>query len=570
MLKFAVYDNDGLARSWTIGHGHLIGQEQLVLPGDVTFDRGYIIAEKKTDGGAGSAGIGLLFPTEPVDGLGGGLVVLRTCLLPQRAEPYLLSLELARQKVMQLFTKLEEWALFDLGPDEPVMKMVDQAREAFTAAVLAARRSGSAAGFGGVPPYSRDADKAGRNALNIAVAAGELLALYQARLQHTRRCTGEMAELAKVNIPGSALTDDEAHEARGAKVGTPGAILPEIPLVGVRVNPNAFAPPLCEAIQKHFDFVSIPMRWVDMEPVEGKYAFAKFDRWIEWAVTKAKLPVHAGAVVDLHPRAVPDWLSIWEHDYETLRDVVCDHVKNVVTRYRRTVNVWTVASSLNVGGTFKLTYEQAIDLTRSCVQIVKKLQPTAKVQVEVAQPFGEHAGQPRGNRSIPAALYCELMNQTQTMADSYAVSLQMGQAEAGRASRAAMSIAAMLDRLAASGKPLTVSMLGCPSRTATPDEGSSDPALAAGTWRAGASGGLTPEIQAEFAAVIGAIVAGKTYVQSLCWQELIDAPMNAGAEMPGGGLMTQAGQPKPALAALAALRAALRERKPLPATSRLG
>jgi len=559
MLKFAVFDNAGLAKSWSLAHAHVVGPEQLVLPGEIVFDNGYIVVEKKTDGGAGSAGLGLLYSVDATEGFGGGSFVLRTCLLPQRAEPYLLSLELARQKIMTLLNKLEEWALFDRAADEPAMQMVDRARQMFTMALLAARRSGSAAGRGGVPPYSMEAERAARAALSCCICAGEALAMLQAKVQHDRRCTGELAVLARISVPDNALTDDEARDARGAIVGSPGVVIPEMPKLGVRVNPSMFGPAICDVIAQHFDFVSVPMRWIDLEPIEGKYAFSKFDKWIEWAVTQAKIPVHAGAVIDLHPRAVPGWLSIWEHDYETLRDVVFDHVKNVVTRYRRTVNTWTVTSGINVGGTFKLTYEQAVDLTRSCTSIVKKLQPNAKVHVEIAQAFGEHAGLPRGSKSIPPVLYAELLNQTQTYADAFAVRVQMGQGEVGRGTRPVVGVSAALDRIARADRPIAISVLGCPSRPAAEDS-QSEQGFDPGFWRAG----WTPETQAEYAGRLASVLAAKPYVQSVCWHEIIDSPPSASGAMLGGGLLTPQGQPKPVLRVLAELRAALRDRKPLP------
>ena len=73
---------------------------------------------------------------------------------------------------------------------------------------------------------------------------------------------------------------------------------------------------------------------------------------------------------------MPDFLYIWEHDYETLRDVVIEHVKQVVTRYRRTVHTWTICSGLHVASNFAISYEQAVDLTRVCVLIVHQLLPS--------------------------------------------------------------------------------------------------------------------------------------------------------------------------------------------------
>ena len=145
--------------------------------------------------------------------------------------------------------------------------------------------------------------------------------------------------------------------------------------------------------------VLIAMRWVDMEPTEGKYLFGKTDRWIEWAVRQARLPIVGGPIVDFRRGCVPEWLYIWEHDYETLRELVYDHVQQIVTRYRRTVSRWSVCSGLHVNTNFKLSFEQIMDLTRLCVLVVKKLHPAAKIEVDIAQPWGEYLAQREQTRS---------------------------------------------------------------------------------------------------------------------------------------------------------------------------
>jgi beta-galactosidase GanA len=170
------------------------------------------------------------------------------------------------------------------------------------------------------------------------------------------------------------------------------------------------------------DFLTMPMRWVDLEPVEGKYNFATTDRWIEWAVRTAKLPLVGGPVVDLRPRSAPDWLFIWENDYDTLRDLVFEHIQAVVTRYRKTISRWTVASGLHVNTNFKISFEQILDLTRLSVMLIKKLHPTARVQLELQQPWGEYLVQ--NKRSIPPYVYAEAVLTTQLPIDAIALRLQ--------------------------------------------------------------------------------------------------------------------------------------------------
>lgn len=553
MLKFAVFDESGPARAWNLRHEHLVGSDDTVFPGEISFEHGVITCRKRVEG---SIALALQFPVADRSGPEGSLLTLRTCLLRERDEPYLLSLELARQRLMLILNKLEEWALFEQAPDDPAMKQVEQAREAFTHALV--EQHYSAVVRGSSAYYTLAADIAAREALRIAVAAGESLALLQSRVMHARRLNGTLANLAAKAPPPNAITDHEAKAGRAALLGSPGVILPDTPRIGCAVSPNQFSPELCALVQSHCDFVAFPMRWTDMEPSEGKYAFARTDKWIEWAVTKAKLPVTAGPLIDFHPRAAPDWLYIWEHDYETLRDVVFEHVKTLVTRYRRTVSTWTVCSGLHAASNFALAPEQAIDLTRSCAMIVRKLQPSAKVQVEISQPWGEYTGEvgPRAARSIPPTVYCDFMHQVQTQVDAWALRIQMGQPEAGRSTRDLLSISALLDKFAALDTPVAVSVLGCPSEPISPVGPAEryDP----GHWRRH----WNPAHQAEWLAHLGAIAAAKPFIASLCWQELFDSPAPMG-EMPGGGLATSTGVAKPAARVLGELRAALRDKKPL-------
>ncbi len=317
--------------------------------------------------------------------------------------------------------------------------------------------------------------------------------------------------------------------------------------MGVAVSPQVFSEPARQLAAKAVDFITTPMRWVEMEPAEGEYAFARTDRWIEWAVRTARLPVVAGPVIDFRPHAVPEWLYIWENDYETLRELVYEHMKAVVTRYRRTVTRWTVCSGLHANRNFSFTFEQMIDLTRICVLVTRKLHPKARIQVEIVEPWGEHHSADR--RSLPPTLYAEMLAQAGIQFDTLALRVQMGVPAPGLAARDLMAFSAMLDQYAALDRPIALTGVGCPSAPVTPDE--DNPGLSGGWWRRDWS----DRAQADWASAYLAVALAKPFVQSVCWQDLADPP--AGAEMPGGGLATPAGAPRPAFDRLAELRAAI-------------
>jgi hypothetical protein len=546
MLLFAVFDDAGPAKDWPLRHVHLIGPDETVTPGEARFDRGLIRCERR--GSEGAAGLAVQFPVKHSNAGGGGgsesLLTLRTCLLPGRTEPYLLSLELARHRLMLLLNKVEEWAFFDLPAEDPINLLIERTREAFTRALMAVSPASGAGGQW----FSLEADRAAREALALGVEAGEALALHQSRVQHGRRLDGTLARAAAAQAPASALSDHEARASRAAAVGSPGLLLGELPKLGVAVSPNAFAPVLTDAVAAQADLFMTPMRWMDLEPSEGKYNAASTDRWIEWAVTKAKLPVVAGPLIEFRAGQVPDFLYIWEHDYETLRDVVINHLKKVVTRYRRTCSQWVACAGLP-SSVLPMNYEQVLDLTRMCVLLIRKLHPGAKVAVELDQPWGEYAGSisnSKAGKVVPPALYAELLNQLGLNLDAISVRVQVGSPVQGRSTRDLLAISAMLDRLAALDRPLMVT-LGCPSV----------PTVGGGQWR----GPWSPEQQGQWLKAVGSMVAGKPYVQSIVWAGLTDEPGPGGE---GSGLLSSTGTAKPAAGALKALRDALAGKGPLP------
>ncbi|HZW05604.1 MAG TPA: hypothetical protein VFF65_00660, partial [Phycisphaerales bacterium] len=187
-----------------------------------------------------------------------------------------------------------------------------------------------------------------------------------------------------------------------------------------------------------------------------------------------------------------------------------------------------------------------------CVLIVRKLHPQAKVQIEIAQPWGEYTAEvsARASRSIPPAVYCELLNQVGVDFDAVALKVQMGVPLPGRSTRDMMALSALLDRYGKLDKPLALSVLGVP---AAPVTSIGDNALEPGVWRRPWS----PEQQGVWAARAMAIAAGKPYVRSICWQEIADGPAPC---MAGGGLLNAQGQVRPAMTALTTLRESLRTR----------
>lgn len=564
MLSFVVFDPDGVdAATYPPRHAHLVGPDDIPHQGSVTITPGLVKAEKTAPQ---TGGLAVQMPVGAADGLqslfgphGLGLLAVQTCLLPDKIEPYLLAIELARHQIMFFLNKLEDWGLFDLPAETPAMQEFEQARQQFTEALVAQRDAPNGQAL--VNGYNPKSDSLASRALALAVNAGERLALIHAERGLRARLSGQVYSEARAHL--SRLTPEVPPP--GQPVLVPGAgfvTVPGSPQIGCAISPGSFTEPQQKAVLAACDFITMPMRWVDMEPVEGKYNFGPTDRWIEWAVRSAKIPIVGGPLIDFRPQAVPEWLFIWENDYETLRDLVFEHVQSIVTRYRRTISRWTVASGLHVNTNFKISFEQIMDLTRVCVLLVRKLHPTAKIQVEIAQPWGEYHASNR--RSIPPYLYADAVVQAGLNIDALALRMQMGHAEPGLSTRDLMSFSALLDKFAALEKPIVVSSLGAPSQPIPPRPyrprvgAEAEDAYEPGYWRAPWS----EQVQADWLTQVMAIACSKPYVQSVCWQELADAPQPAAAaEMPFGGLLQANGAPKPGFLKFAQFRQMMREGK---------
>lgn len=507
MLTFAVFTDQSPAADWPLRHARMLGPDETVLGTEVTFEEGLIRCDKRT---TGSAALTLQW-----DAGDAGRLMLDTCLLPDRDHPYLLSLELARKRIMLCLTKLEEWMLFDAPADDPAMVSLRTAHDQFMRAL--------AKGPGPEGDFTPEQDQMARTALEKAIEASELLTDLDAERRLARRVSG----------------------------ATQSGLRHPPPLLGCAVRTDRSTPGLQSVVAESFDFLSIPVPWATLEPEEGvSYRFHPFDQWIEWAVRRARLPVALGPLIDFRPKCVPEWLYIWENDYETLRELVYEHVKKVVTRYRRAVSHWTVVSGLHVNSDFTLSLEQIVDLTRLCALVVRKLHKNARIQVEITRPFGEYAAY--NQHAIPPLLYAELLFQAGVAVDSIGLRLEMGDSSPGHETRDMMQIARLLDEFCAFDKPISLSAVGVPSAPSPSHTFGEDGAYDPGFWRKQWS----EKIQADWLTQLARTALARPQITSVVWSELYDGADACG--LLNGGLITDAGQPKSALKRVAELRSRLR------------
>ncbi len=474
MLKFACY-GEKTADALDMDSAFAFGADGVAVRADLTLDKGVITCAART---SEPIGLAVLWP---VKGLGSMLV--ETTRLQPSDKPYNLHVELARCRLMNISLKREEWGLFDYPGIEDIATDVDKARDAFVEALEHQDEPQQAAKL---------ADKS----LGISIDAAERLSRFHASVFLTRR-----------------------QKSGGVPKRFLGVSAPQAEPTG-RVM---------DRVRESFSFIRVPVVWRDVQPKEADITYDRPDAWIRAAVD-AKLLVRAGPLLHFGVRSVPDWMYIWENDYESILDYAREHVRRTIKRYGKKVNSFTVASGLHAGSVFDFTVEQIIDLTRMTATVAKQLVPRTPVILELTQPWGEYYA--RNQRTIPPLLYADMVVQSGVTFDAFGLQFLFG--HNGYHVRDLFKISSLIDRLANLGKPLHVTAVACPSG----GTGTNKP-VGGGTWH----GPWTDDVQADWLKAFLEIALSKPYVESICLSELADGP---DAIVPSSGILRQDLSPKPA------------------------
>ena len=483
MLRFEVYKEGAPAKKIDLGGAYAFSQESIPIRAELAFSSGTLSVSKRMPG---TCGLAVLWQAGDA-----GKYLLPTTRLLDRVKPYNLNVELARAQLTRIAQKREDWGMFDYANAEHLNRELDTVKAKLIDAM--STTDGAAA--------SVIADEA----LEEGITLGEKMSLFHADVLLERRRNGG-------NGP--------ARGGFGCMIDLPS-------------RSEAYQQRLLDA----FDFVTIPTAWKHIEPKERSHQFTLIDNWMTWAA-QARKPVHAGPLVSFEQAHLPEWMYLWEHDYECLRDMIYEHVQKVVQRYDKQVRVWRVVGGLNAFNSFDLSFEQMIELTRLTCLLVKKLAPRSIVMIDLALPFGEYYA--RNTKTIPPLLYADMAVQSGIKFDAFGIQFCTGVPVDGMYVRDLLQISCLLDEFVTLSKPMHISACQVPSD------------VSADGWDAWAGQASVPKaghwhnpwsqrLQAEWLQAFCRIALSKPYVESVCWRDLGDYE---GHYIPHGGLCKSNMEPK--------------------------
>ena len=491
-MKFRVFRDGQPVADFTPSGAYLFGTDGIsIRRARIAFSDSYVECVRPN---LETAGVALLWPVK-----GFGKILLPTTCLPERDRPYILNVEIARAKLMQITNRREDWSFFDsLEGLELVSK---ESQELFIKAIQS---------IGDAATASQLADAS----LRKAMVYSEKLAVRQGKSLFDKSCRNHGL-------------------GRGC--------------LGCRIDPNLLLQPRYqEKLLESFASVTLPIDWARIETRQGHYDFSLIDSCMA-ALGRRKVVISAGPLLCFTEDHLPDWLLRSGAGFEKIRELAYQFVSKVVARYAASVHRWYVISGLNAFNQFNFNFEQILEMTRAANMAVRAAGSRAVRIVEVSSPWGEYyATTPN---SIPPFVYMDMVVQSGTSFEAFGLQMRFGKDETGMHLRDMMQISSILDCFAPIAKPLYITDVEIPSENG---KGRFD-VDAAGVWHRR----WDQTRQSQWLERFYKIALSKPYVEAVNHGSLADGD---GGRIAHSGLLTEELEAKESFKALKRLHMSIFKR----------
>ncbi len=228
-----------------------------------------------------------------------------------------------------------------------------------------------------------------------------------------------------------------------------------------------------EAMAANFDYCVLPMSWKQLQPQENVFATEALDEWVD-VLGRKRIPTIAGPLIRLDEASVPDWMVIWEHDFDMLREMAYDFVQKVVN-----------AISQIGGGVERRRRHGNQHRLQSDVRADHRADPAAGLAGENAdsqRPHDDHhhASVRRISRPAPrrACRRCSMprwSRRRESALRRLRWKSRWAFREPGNFTRDLFQLSSMLDRFSTLGRPVFLTAVGVPGGRSPDVAGGSEP-----------------------------------------------------------------------------------------------
>ena len=428
---------------------------------------------------------------------GYGELLFGTTSLMERESPYYLPLELARGVLCRLRNQLAIWQPLGFEIPGALQELIGQSTQKLSLAATGSQGD-------------TVVNDAAEQSIAMSVRATEMLiARYTNLLLQMRQQTmPKLSTILAANLESSGLGENVAKSFVAA-----------------------------------FNSAVVPLRWSDVEFNTGQYQWQVSDRQLQWCHQHG-LKVIAGPLLQMDARSLPDWLFLWDGDFDNLSSYALNYAEAAVLRYRGQVAVWNCTARMNMESACSLTEEQRLKLTLRVVEMVKRHEPKTPVIVTMDQPWGEHVA--HDEVGLTPLHFADALVRADIGLAGIGLEVNLGYVPRGTEPRDLLDFTQQLDFWSCLGLPLLV-FLTVPSNTAPDPLG--DHTLQV---KQGAAGGiLNAQTQCEVVRNLVRLFISKQAVQGVIWNQLDDSKPH---DFLHGGLVDGNGRVKPVMDMLAEIR----------------
>jgi hypothetical protein len=483
-MRFRVFPPERITAEM-VQQAYLSGIDRVSWPVRVSVEGGELVLQRSV---SDSANLHVPWRAE-----GHGPLTLASASLIERAEPYQLPLELARGTIVQVRNQLSDWQTIGLAVPEAVRSRLATAVKRLSWASVEQEDAAVSAG------HAEESLRAALDAANrLAVAFAEQALVVR------RRNEGTHFGLLGGDLTTTPLDDQTSRQ-----------------------------------FLRSFNAAELPICWRETETTEGNMTWVVNDTQFEWC-HKHGLKILAGPLLLLAPQSLPDWLLLFEDDFESVLECVSTFITAAVERYRGKVDYWICAGRVNAAELLALGEHERLRLIVRTVELIRSLDPDTPALVSFDQPWAEYMRQQQSD--FPPLQFADALVRAGLDLGGLMLEMNVGYQPGGTLPRHPLEFNRQLDSWARLGLPLWLSF-------SAPSADHADPL--AQRRVAMPPSGWTLVTQQRWAARFVPLALAKPSVQGVIWNQLCD---NKPHDFPHAGLFDADGVPKPILRTLAAIR----------------